>query len=135
MDATAILFLEFPDVQLHYDPMFDSLYVIGSYHFYLYFFSHRDFSVLFFHLAFDPSIPYFAISLYMAHPAPPPPTPAAPATLITSPPASPAQVVPNLSSGSDSDPSEAIDSPSSSSTRDADYTLAEPGMANGFLTE
>ena len=66
----------------------------------------------------------------MAHPAAPPP--AAPAT---SSPASPTQVVFELSPSSDSDPSEATDVPSSSSRPDADYTLTELGMENGFLTK
>ena len=131
MDATTVPFLEFPDVQLHYDPMFDSLYVIGSCRFCLYFFGRRDFSVLLFH----PSVPYFCILLHVAHPAPPPLTPAAPTTPVASPPASPTQVVLDLSPDSDSDPSEATDSPSSSSRPDTDYTLTEPGMANSFLME
>ena len=125
---TIVLFLEFPDVQLHYDPMFNSLYIIGSCRFCLYFFGRRDFSIPLFHPAFDPSVPYFSIPLHVAHHAPP----LAPAA---SPPTSPAQVVPDPSLGSDSDPSEATNSPSSSSGPDADYTLAEPGMANSFMSK
>ena len=30
MDVTAILFFKIPGMQLHYDPMFDSLYIVGS---------------------------------------------------------------------------------------------------------
>ena len=60
----------------------------------------------------------------MAHPAPPPATP----------PASPPQVVPFLSPD-DEDPSEASESSFDSSSRpNDDYTPAEPGMANGFLS-
>ena len=80
MDAT--VFLEIPDMQLHYDPMFDSLYIVGSYHFRLYLFSHRDFAIPPYHTAFDPAVPYFAMPLHVAHPAPP----AAP---VITPPASP----------------------------------------------
>ena len=88
MDATAVLFLELPDVQLHYDPMFDSLYIICSYRFYLYFFGRRDFSVPLFHPAFNPSVPYFTIPLHVAHPTPPPPL--VPVASVASLPASPA---------------------------------------------
>ena len=41
MHAKAILFIEFPDLQLHHDPMFDSLYITGTCHFRLYFFARR----------------------------------------------------------------------------------------------
>ena len=85
MDVTTVLLLEIPDMQLHYDPMFDSLYIVGSCHFRLYLFSRRDFVIPLFHPTFDPSIPYFAIPLHVAHAAPPPP----PAALATTPPASP----------------------------------------------
>ena len=77
--AIAILFFKIPDMPLHYDPMFDSLYIVGSCRFRLYPFSHKDFAIPLFHLAFDSSIPYFAIPLHVAHPSPPPP-PAAPTT-------------------------------------------------------
>ena len=119
-----------PDMQLHYDPMFDSLYIVGSCLFCLYLFSHRDFAIPLFHPAFNPSVPYFTISLHVAHPAPPPP-PAAP---TATPPASPPQVLPNISLSFESDPSKAIDSPSSSSGLDTDYTPAGPSMANGYRT-
>ena len=67
MDATTMLFIEFPDLQFHYDPMFDSLYITGTYHFYLYFFACRDFVILLFHPLFDPIAPYIAISLQVTH--------------------------------------------------------------------
>ena len=48
--------------------------------------------------------------------------------------ASPSQVVPSLSLD-DEDPSKALESSSGSSSRSSDdYTPAEPGMANGFLS-
>ena len=53
MEVMTILFIELPDMQLHYDPMFDSLYIVGSFHFQLSFFSHRDFGIPFFHPTFD----------------------------------------------------------------------------------
>ena len=95
MDVMAVLCLEFPDMQLHYDPMFDSLYIVGSCHFRLYLFSHRDFTIPLFHLAFDPSVPYFAIPLHVAHPARPPP-PAALAAPAAIPPTSPPLVVSDI---------------------------------------
>ena len=137
MEVTAILFIELPEMQLHYDPMFDSLYIVGSCRFRLYLFSHRDFGIPLFHPVFDPSVPYFAMPLNVAHPAPPPP-PAAPTTpiaLVATTPASPPQVVPGISLSTESNPSEDSDSPSSSSRPNADYTPTEPGMANGYLSE
>ena len=70
MDATVMLFIEFPDLQLHYDPMFNSLYITDACHFHLYFFARRNFVVPLFHLLFDPAAPYTTISLQIAHPAP-----------------------------------------------------------------
>ena len=129
MDVTVVLFIEILDLRLHYDPMFDSLYIASTSHFCLYFFTCRDFVVPFFHPLFDPVAPYIAISLHMAHPAPPVAPPA-----LASPPTSPPQVVPSLSLD-DEDPSEAVESSSSSSSGPSCYyTLAEPGMANGFLS-
>ena len=115
-------------MQLHYDPAFDSLYIVGSCHFRLYLFSNRNFVVPLFYSAFDPVAPYLAIPLHVVHPAPPPAT-AAP------PPASPPQVVPDIPLSPMSDPSEASGSSSSSSGPSADYSPAGPGMANGYLTE
>ena len=92
MDATTVLFMELPDLQLHYHPMFDSLYIIGTCHFRLYFFACRDFVVPLFHPLFDPVALYIAIFLQMAHPAPSAAPPA---------PSSPPPVVPSLSSESD----------------------------------
>ena len=123
MDATTIFFIEFLDLQLHNDPMFDSLYIIGACHFRLYFFSCRDFVVPPFHLLFDSAAPYIAISLQMAHLAPP---------VAPSAPASPPQVVPSLSS--ESDPSEDAASSSSSSTPGDGYAPINQGMTNGFLS-
>ena len=134
MDVMAVLFLEFPYMQLQYDPMFDSLYIVGSCRFRLYLFSHRDFAIPLCHPAFDPSVPYFSIHLHVVHLAPPPP-PTAPVALVATPPASPTQVVLDISLSFESDPSEATDSPSSSSRPDVDYTSAGPGMANCFLME
>ena len=119
MDTTATLFIEIPDIQLHYDPMFDSLYIVGSYHFCLYLFSNRNFTTPLFHPAFDPAAPYFAILLHVAHPAPPP----APATPAVPPLISPSQVVLDIPLSLMSDPSEASGSSSSSSSGpSADYS-------------
>ena len=134
METTALLFIELPKMQLHYDQMFDSLYIVGSCHFRLYLFSHRDFSIPLLHPAFDPLVPYFVMPLDVAHPAPPPPPPA-PTAPIATPLASPPQVVPDIPPSPESDPSKATGSPSFSSRPDADYTPAGPGMANGYLTE
>ena len=128
METTATLFLEIPDIHLHYDPMYDSLYIVGSCHFCLYLFSNRDFAAPLFHLTFDPAAPYFAISLHVAHPAPLP-APAAPL------PASPLQAVPDFPLSPESDSSEASSSSSSSSGSSVDYSPAGPAMANGYLTE
>ena len=133
MDTTAVLFLEIPNMQLHYDPMSDSLYIAGSCRFCLYLFSNRNFAVPLFHPAFDPAIPYFAFPLHVAHPAPPPAL-AAPATPVAPPPMSPPQVARNILLNSESDPYEASGS-SSSSGSNAGYSPVGPGMANGFLTK
>ena len=133
MDMTTVLFIELPDIQLHYNPMFDSLYIVGSCHFRLYLFSHWNFSIPLFHPVFDPSVPYFAMPLHMAHPAPQPP--AAPIASVATPPASPPQVVLDILLSLESNPSEATDSPFSSSGPDADYTPAGPGMANSYPIE
>ena len=123
MAATAILYAELPELQFHYDPVIDSLYITATCHFHLYFFFRRGFAVPLFSPLFDPITPFLAIPLYMAHPAAPP----------VSPPTSPPQVVPSLSS--DSDPSEIADSSSSSSSAPSNsYALADVGMANGFLS-
>ena len=81
------------------------------------------------HPLFDPSAPYIAIPLYMAHPFPPPVA----ATPIT-PPASPPQQVPFISLSGDDDLSEATSSSSSSSAPGGGYAPADTGMTNGFLS-
>ena len=129
MVTTAVLFIEFPDLQLHYDPMFDSLYITVTCRFRLYFFFHRDFAVPLFHSLFDPTTPYIAIALQVAHPGSPPVAPVA--TPLTSPP----QMVLSLSLGDGSNSSKVADSsPSSSSGSSANYIPMEPCMANGFLS-
>ena len=55
MDVTAVLFSEFPDLQLYHDPMFDSLYMTGTCRFHFYFFFLRDSTVPLFHPLFDPT--------------------------------------------------------------------------------
>ena len=102
MDAT-ILFVEILDMQLHYDPIFDSLYIVGSCRFRIYFFSDRDFAVPLFDPTFDPSTPYIAFPLHVAHP-----TPLA-TPLAASPPGFPTDPL-----DPESDPSEATGSSSSS---------------------
>ena len=72
--------------------------------------------------------------LHVAHPAPSPPL-APPTAPVAAPPASPPQVVSDISISPESDPSEATDSPFSSSGPDANYTPAGPGMANVYLTK
>ena len=49
MVAKAVLFMEFADLQVHYDPVFGSLYITGNCCFCFYFFSLRDFVVPLFH--------------------------------------------------------------------------------------
>ena len=128
--TTVVLFVEFPYLQVHYDPVFGSLFNTGTCRFHFYFFSLRDFAVPLFHPQFDPTAPYIAIALYMAYPAPPAPPVTVPPT---SPPVSPPQVVPALPS--ESDVSEELTSSSGSSSEpSADYIPAEPGMANGFMS-
>ena len=128
MAVTTILFIEFPELQIHLNPMIDSMYITRNCHFRLYFFFRRDFVVPLSHPLFDPAAPFLAILLYMAHPTPPL------AALAASPPTSPPQVVPSLSPGDD-DPSEVVDSSFGSSSRPGDgYAPVEPSMANGFLS-
>ena len=130
MDVTAVLFIEFPDLQVHYDPVFGSLYITSTYRFRLYFFALRDFAIPLFHPQFDPATPYIAIALHMAYPAPPAPLATTPPA---SPPTSPPQVIPALPS--ESDPSEELPSSSSSSFEcSVNYIPIKPGMANGFLS-
>ena len=74
--ATTILFIEFPDLQFHVNPVIDYVYITGTCHFHLYFFFHTDFSIPLSHPLFDPAAPFIAIPLYMAHPVPPLATPA-----------------------------------------------------------
>ena len=122
VEAIAVLFVEIPDMQLHYDPMFDSLYIVGSCRFRIYFFSRGDFAVPLFHPTFDPSTPYIAFPLHVAHPAPP----AAP--LAAPPPGFPADPL-----DPESDLSEATGS--SSSSGPDDYAYARLGMANDYVTK
>ena len=122
MEATTVLFVEIPDIQLYYDSMFHSLYIVGSCRFRIYFFSGRDFVVPLFHPVFDPSTPYIAFPLHIAHPSPP----AAPlAALPLGFPADPLNP--------ESDPSEATGSSSSSGLDD--YAPAETGIANDYVTK
>ena len=77
----------------------------------------------FFSPLYDPVAPFLAIPLYMAQLAAPP----------VSPPTSLPQLVPSLSSNGD--PLEIADSSSSSSSAPDDgYALADPNIANGFLS-
>ena len=121
MAVTTILFIEFLKLQFHLDPVIDSVYIIGTCHFHLYFFFCM---VPLSHPLFDPTIPFIAILVHMAH-------------LVASPvppPTSPPQVVASLSPDDD-DPSEAADSSSNSFSGPRDgYAPAEPGMANRFLS-
>ena len=79
MVATTILFIEFPELQFHLDPVIDSVYITGTYCFCLFFFFRRDFIVPLSHPLFNPIAPFIAIPVYIAHPAAPPvPPPASP---------------------------------------------------------
>ena len=69
MAVTTILF---PELQFHYDPVIDSLYITATCRFYLYFFVRPDFAVRSFSPLFDTTTPFLAIPLYMAHPIAPP---------------------------------------------------------------
>ena len=127
--ATSILFIEFPDLQFHIDLVIEFIYITSTCRFRLYFCFHRDFLVPLFHPLFESVAPFIAIPLHMVQPAPPLAPP------VATPPASPPQVVPSLSLDDDDDPSEALVPSSGSSSRPSDsYTLAKPGMANGFLS-
>ena len=129
--ATGILFIEFPDLDIHLDPFIDFVYIsAGSCRFRFYFFFRRDFAALLIHPLFDPSAPYIAIPPYMAHPFSPPPVAAAPVV----PPASPPQQAPYILFSEEADPSEATSSSSSSFAPGVDYTPADASMANGFLS-
>ena len=114
MAATVILFAELPELQFHYDFTIDSLYIIATCCFRLYFFFSRDFAAPLFSPLFDLTTAFLATPLYMAHPKAPP----------VSPLTSPLQVVPFLSS--DGVPSKIVDSSSSSSSAPNDgYNLAD----------
>ena len=120
MAATTILFTELPELQFHYDPVIDSLYITATCHFRVYFFFRCDFAVPLFSPLFDPAAPFLAIPLYMAHPV--------------GPPTSPPQLVQSLSY--DSDRSKIAEPLSSSSSAlDDGYAPANPGMANRFLSQ
>ena len=95
MAAIVVLFAELPELQLHLDPVLDSIYITATCCVRLYIFFHRDFAVPLFNPLFDLVTPFLAILLHMDHTAAPPTTP-------TSPP----QVVPSLSF--ESDPSEEV---------------------------
>ena len=125
-----ILFIEFLDLHFHMDPVIDSVYIAGSCRFCFYFFFHRDFAVPLTHPLFDPTAPYIAIPLYMAHLFPSSPT-LAPA--LIAPPVSLPQQVPSISVSVEDDPSEATSSSSSTVPGD-DYASADASMANGFLS-
>ena len=124
-----ILFIEFPDLHFHIEPVIDSIYIIGTCHFHLYFYFSKNFAVPHFHHLFDLAAPFIAIPLHMAQPAPPP------EPLATTPPTLPSQVVPSLSLDDDDDPLKAsASSPSSSTIPSDNYTRAELDMANRFLS-
>ena len=129
--ATSILFIEFPDLHIDLDPFIDYVYISGSCWFRLYFFFCRDFAVPLTHPLFDPSAPYIAIPLYMAHSFPPPPTTAVPAAAPT---ASPSQQVPSITPSKEEDSSEATSSSSSSSAPGGGFTPTDAGMVDGFLS-
>ena len=121
---TSVLFIEFPDLHFHLDLVLDFVYIASSCRFYFYFFLRRDFDVPLIHPLFDPSAPYVAIPLYMAHPFPPPAVAAAPLAAVAAaptasppaaPPASPPEQVPSISLSDNDDPSEATSSSSSPS--------------------
>ena len=127
----SILFIEFPDLHFHLDLVIDSVYIAGSYRFHFYFFFCKDFAVPLSHPLFDPSAPYIAIPLYMAHPFPPPPPPAAVAATIV-PPASPPQQVPSISLSDDDDPSEATSSSSSTAPGETPALGMDSSLQNPF---
>ena len=93
-----ILCIEFHDLQIHIDPVIDSIYITGICRFRLYFFFRKDFAISLFHPLFDPTTLFIAIPLHMAQPAPPLVAPA------TTSPTLPSQVVPSLSLDDDDDP-------------------------------
>ena len=123
MAAMTFFFIEFPELQFHLDPMIDSMYITGTCCFHLYFF----FSQRLCCSSFSSFIQYrytlhshsFTSGLFSSINST--------ITRFTT------QVVPSFSSIGD--PSEAADSPSSSSsTPDDGYTPVDPGMANEFLS-
>ena len=119
-----ILFVEMPELQWHYDYVIDSLYMTATYRFHLYIFFHRDFVVPLLSLLFDLAAPFLAIPQYMAHPIPSHQVP--PIAILPQP--------AHLASY-ESDPSEMVDSSSSSSSTLGDgYAPTDLGMANGFLS-
>ena len=72
--VTIVFYAKVPEWQWHYDLALDSLYLMATARFRLYVFFHRAFVVPLFSPLFDPTTPYLAIPVYMAHPpASPPP--------------------------------------------------------------
>ena len=132
--VTSVLFLEFPDLHFHLNPVLDSVYITGSYRFRFYFFFSIDFAIPLSHPLFDPTIPYVAISIYVAHPFSPPAAAAAVAVAPVSPPAASPQQAPSMSFSEEEDPSKVASSSSSSFAPSSGYALADAGIANGFLS-
>ena len=98
MTVMVVLFAELLELQLHYNPVIDSLYITTTCRFHLYIFFRRDFAFPLFSPLFDLASPFLTIPPHIAYPAAPPAAP------LVSPPTSPPQVVPSplLSSKSDS---------------------------------
>ena len=65
--VTTFLFIEFPDLEFHIDPVIDSVYIICTYRFRLYFFFRKDFGVPLSHPLFDLVAPFTAIPHYTGH--------------------------------------------------------------------
>ena len=87
-----ILFAELPKLQLHFDPVLDSIYITATCHVRYYIFFRRAFVVPLFSPLFDLVVPFLAVPLHMVHPVTPDTAPLA--VVATSPPASPPQIVP-----------------------------------------
>ena len=97
--ATIIFYAKVPEWQWHYDMALDSLYLMATARFCLYVFFHCAFATPVHSPLFDLVFPYLAIPIHLTHP----PAPAPP----------PSQLVQQVPSKSD--PSEEMDTSSSSS--------------------
>ena len=125
--AAMIFFTEMPEWHWHYDQFMVSLYLTTTSRVHLYIFFQCAFVVPVFSPIFDHAAPFLGVPLYMAHPDPVSP-------YQEQPPTPPQQYVPQGSSKSD--PSEMMDSSSTSSLApDDEQAPGDPKSAGIVLNK